>query len=143
MSTSGAPIRVKQIDHVTFVVKDLEASRRFYVDTLGMDEVPRPNFSFAGKWFQAGSTQIHLIAEHDDSGPARVFIPEECRISRTRHIAFEVDDALAARDALVSRGHEIVAGPQHRPDGPTQIYVMDPDQNLVELFSIDQRDQGA
>src|SRR5688572_23821321 len=50
-------LRVKSIDHATFVVKDLERSRRFYVDGLGMDEVPRPAFSFDGLWFQAGATQ--------------------------------------------------------------------------------------
>ena len=40
-----APINVKHIDHVTLVVKDVEASRRFYVDLLGMTDVPRPAFS--------------------------------------------------------------------------------------------------
>lgn len=132
----AAPIRVRQIDHVTVVVKDLQRSRQFYAEVLGMQEVPRPAFSFAGLWFQAGSTQIHLILEHDESGPARVFVPEKCSISRTRHFAFEVDDALAARDRLNELGIEIVAGPKSRPDGPTQLYVMDPDRNLVELFSL-------
>ncbi|MCA9080507.1 MAG: VOC family protein [Planctomycetaceae bacterium] len=131
----SAPIQVKRIDHVTLVVKDLEASRRFYVDVLGMEEVPRPNFSFPGLWFQAATTQIHLILEHDESGPAGVFLPEECSISRTRHVAFEVDNALQAHDELNRLGIEIVAGPKNRPDGPTQLYVFDPDQNLVELYS--------
>ena len=44
-----SPIRVKSLDHVTIVVKDLKATRRFYVEALGMDEVPRPNFSFSGQ----------------------------------------------------------------------------------------------
>ena len=60
-------IAVKSLDHATLVVKDLDRSRRFYVDVLGMREVPRPAFSFAGSWFQAGATQIHLILEF--SGP--------------------------------------------------------------------------
>jgi len=129
------PIQVKRIDHVTLVVKDLETSRKFYVDLLGMEEVHRPNFLFAGSWFQAGTTQIHLILEHDESGPASVFLPEECSISRTRHFAFEVDDAMAAKAVLDEQGIEIVAGPKSRPDGPTQLYIFDPDQNLVELYS--------
>ena len=132
----AAPIRVKRIDHVTFVCKDMEASRKFYADVLGMDEVPRPGFKFPGLWFQAGTTQIHLIGEHPESGPASVFIPEECAISRTRHVAFEVDDAMAARDRLVELGIEIQAGPKNRPDGPIQLYVFDPDRNLVELYSM-------
>ena len=44
----AAPIHVKSLDHVTIVVKDLERSRQFYVDGLGMTEVPRPSFTFPG-----------------------------------------------------------------------------------------------
>ena len=112
-----APIRVRQIDHVTLVVTDLERSRRFYVDVLGMTPVARPAFPFDGLWFQAGSTQIHLIREHADSGPADVFVPGECKISRTRHFAFEVDDALAARDRLLELGLTLADGPKHAPTG--------------------------
>lgn len=136
MNHPAPPIRVQQIDHVTIVVKDLGASRRFYVDVLGMKEVPRPDFSFAGLWFQAGRTQIHLILEHDQSGPAGGFVPEKCSISRTHHFAFEVEDALQAKARLDELGIPIVAGPKHRPDGPVQLYVFDPDRNLVELFSM-------
>src|SRR5436190_3157154 len=35
-------IQVKNIDHATLVVKDLEGSRRFYVQVLGMRGVARP-----------------------------------------------------------------------------------------------------
>lgn len=131
----AAPIRVKSIDHVTFVVADLDRSRGFYRDILGMVEVPRPNFGFAGLWFQAGATQIHLILEHADSGPAKVQLPERCSISRTRHVAFEVDDAKMTVRRLNELGIPIVAGPKQRPDGPTQLYILDPDQNLIELFA--------
>jgi catechol 2,3-dioxygenase-like lactoylglutathione lyase family enzyme len=129
------PISVKHIDHVTLVVKDLDRSRQFYGDLLGMQEIDRPAFRFPGLWFEAGKTQVHLIAEHEESGPAKVCVPEGCQLSRTRHFAFEVDDA----EAVVQRLHEldvpIAAGPKQRPDGPTQLYITDPDGNLVELFS--------
>jgi catechol 2,3-dioxygenase-like lactoylglutathione lyase family enzyme len=133
-----APIHVRHIDHVTVVVKDLQKSRSFYVGVLGMQEVPRPAFRFPGLWFAAGSTQIHLIEEHPESGPAKVFVPQECEISRTHHFAFEVDDALAATERLKELGIPIAAGPKQRPDGPTQVYVQDPDEYLVELFSMPQ-----
>jgi len=130
-----SPIQVKRIDHITLVVKDLDVSKKFYVDLLGMEPVPRPNFSFTGMWFQSAGTQIHLILEHDESGPAEVFIPEKCSMSRTRHFAFEVDNAMEVSRVLNDLDIEIVAGPKSRPDGPTQLYIMDPDQNLVELYS--------
>lgn len=128
-------INVKRIDHITLVVKDLENSRKFYVDLLGMQEVERPGFRFAGAWYQVGDAQIHLILEHPESGPARSDVPEECEISRTRHFAFEVADAHATADLLRGLEIEIVAGPKQRPDGPTQLYIFDPDRHLVELYS--------
>lgn len=134
-TTSAPAIRVKHIDHVTIVVKDLDKSREFYVGVLGMQEVERPGFGFPGLWFQAGPTQIHLILEHPESGPAGNLIAGEASISRTRHFAFEVEDALAVQQALGELGVPIVAGPKSRPDGPTQLYVRDPDGHLVELFS--------
>ena len=73
-------IQVKSLDHVTLVVKDLERAREFYVEALGMREVPRPAFSFAGSWFQAGATQVHLILEYSGSGPAGNFLPADQRL---------------------------------------------------------------
>ena len=131
----SSPIRARFIDHVTLVVKDLERSRRFYVDVLGLEEVPRPGFRFPGLWFQAGPSQIHLIGEHDESGPAGIRPSDAPSVSRTNHFAFEVADANFAAAFLKERGIPLAAGPKQRPDGPTQLYILDPDGFLVELFS--------
>jgi len=130
-----SPIRVRFIDHVTVVVKDLQRSRDFYVGVLGMEEVPRPGFGFPGLWFQAGPSQIHLIEEHEASGPAGLARSNGSSVSRGHHFAFEVADALTTVEALAGLGVKLAAGPKQRPDGPTQIYVHDPDGHLIELFS--------
>jgi catechol 2,3-dioxygenase-like lactoylglutathione lyase family enzyme len=136
MNDSPGPIRVKTLDHVTLVVKSLERSRRFYVDGLGMREVQRPGFSFAGSWFQAGETQIHLILEFDGSGPAGLPLPEREKSSRTHHFAFQVDDVQRAADRCRSLDIPIVSGPKERPDGAVQVFVADPDGHVVELCSL-------
>lgn len=128
-------LAVRAIDHVTLVVKDLERSRRFYVDVLGMQEVPRPAFSFAGSWFQAGATQIHLILEHEASGPAGNLLPAERRNMRTQHVAFAVDNAAAAVPVLEQMQVPILSGPKPRPDGYIQVFVTDPDGHVIELCS--------
>jgi catechol 2,3-dioxygenase-like lactoylglutathione lyase family enzyme/uncharacterized protein YunC (DUF1805 family) len=130
-----AHMKVKSIDHVTLVVKDLERSRQFYVDVLGMREVPRPAFSFAGSWFQAGATQIHLILEYPGSGPAGNPLAATQRNSRTHHMAFLMDDAEAALPYLKEKGVSILSGPKPRPDGYVQVFVTDPDGHVVELCS--------
>ncbi|GDY08856.1 glyoxalase [Planctomycetia bacterium] len=129
------PIQVKSLDHVTLVVKDLELSRRFYVDGLGMREVPRPAFSFPGSWFQAGPTLIHLIGEHFGGSPAGNPLAEEFRTTRSNHFAFLVDDVEAAYARAQELGMKIVSSPKARPDGFVQVFLNDPDGFVVELCS--------
>ena len=128
-------LQVKCIDHATLVVKDLERSRRFYRDVLGMRETPRPAFSFAGLWFQAGTTQIHLILEYEGSGPAGNLLPAAQRSPRTHHVAFLVEDATAAFAYLQAQEVPLVAPPKPRPDGYMQVFVADPDGHVIELCS--------
>jgi catechol 2,3-dioxygenase-like lactoylglutathione lyase family enzyme len=133
--SANLPIKVKSLDHVTIISSDLEATRKFYVDGLGMEEVARPAFDFPGLWFQAGATQIHVTLESPESGKAGwgdrgVQIP-----SRGHHFAFEVDDAIAATETARALGFQIAREPKSRPDGAIQVYFDDPDGHVVELFS--------
>jgi len=127
------PICVQSIDHVTIVVKDLTATRRFYVDVLGMKEVARPNFSFAGQWFQAGATLIHTILEFAGSSPAGLGGGAN---TRGHHFAFLVADVAAAATRLERLGITLVSPPKLRPDGAAQLFIHDPDGHLVELSSL-------
>jgi catechol 2,3-dioxygenase-like lactoylglutathione lyase family enzyme/uncharacterized protein YunC (DUF1805 family) len=133
--TGAGELRVQCIDHVTLVVKDLERSRQFYVELIGMREIRRPAFSFAGLWFQAGATQIHLISEFAGSGPAGNLLPENRRTSRTQHLAFAVDDATVAATHLKTLHVPILSGPSPRPDGYIQVFLTDPDGHVIELCS--------
>ena len=135
MNSTTASIGVKTLDHVTLIVKDLELSRQFYCDLLGMHEIYRPSFSFGGKWFQVGDAQIHLILEHDESGPVGENTSTQKKSSRNRHFALEIEDGHAAAKFFQDRGIPLVAGPQERPDGVVQIFVNDPDGYVVELCS--------
>ena len=130
-----APIQVKSLDHVTLVVKDLDQSQKFYVEGLGMRDVPRPGFTFPGLWFQAGPTQIHLIGEHAGGSPAGNPLPEQFRTPRSHHFAFLVDDVEAAYVRAQELGLKIVSPPKTRPDGFVQVFLNDPDGHVVELCS--------
>lgn len=129
-------LRVRNIDHVTIVVNDLQKSCRFYVDVLGMREVPRPPFSFDGLWFQAGQTCIHMNQANEGSGRAGLPSQGAQFVSRGHHIAFAVEDAQTALDHCHQRKISIAYGPATRPDGAIQFYVRDPDGHLIELFSL-------
>lgn len=128
-------ISVGQLNHLTLVVSDLDASRNFYVGLLGMEEVERPAFDFPGAWFQSGQTQIHVTLTDKNSGLAGWADRQVGRLSRGHHFAFQVENIHAAIAFLRGKGIEIKSGPKQRPDGPTQIYICDPDNHLIELFS--------
>jgi catechol 2,3-dioxygenase-like lactoylglutathione lyase family enzyme len=133
------------IQHVALVVSDLQRSRQFYGEQLGMEELRRPpNFTFAGAWYRAGGQEIHLIVAGDttsepgwkDPGPG-------ARAGLAVHLAIEVDDLEAERSRLEARGVGVFAGPLERGDGVVQLYVHDPDEHLVELFESTGADQSG
>ena len=132
-----------RIQHVGFVVFDLDRSRRFFAEVLGLEEVPRPpNFTFAGAWFRFGDDEIHLLAEADTTG--RAGAPNAgagAAFGLANHLAFEVDDLAAACARLAENGVALVGGPMPRGDGVAQVFFHDPDGHLLEFFERTGEDQ--
>jgi catechol 2,3-dioxygenase-like lactoylglutathione lyase family enzyme len=128
-------ISVTSFDHVTIICADLEVTRRFYVDFLGMKEVARPAFGFPGLWFQLGNVQIHATQESPEAGKAGWGDRGNSVTSRGHHIAFAVDDMSEALKIVEANGVRIASPLQQRPDGFRQVYLYDPDEHVVELVS--------
>jgi len=137
-----------RIQHVGLVVSDLERSRRFYAGALGLDEVPRPaNFAFDGAWFRFGGTEIHLLSDaHATGGAGQPEPGAGAERGMTHHLAFAVDDLDAACARLAEHGVALEGGPMPRGDGYVQVFFLDPDGHVLELFQHtgeDQRDAPA
>jgi len=133
-----------RLQHAGLVVSDLDRSRRFYADALGLEEVPRPrNFTFAGAWFRFGVDEIHLLAEADTTG--RAGTPDAgagAAFGLANHLACEVDDLDVACARLDENGVAIIGGPMPRGDGVAQVFFRDPDGHLLELFERTGEDQS-
>jgi catechol 2,3-dioxygenase-like lactoylglutathione lyase family enzyme len=132
--TALPSLAVNAFGHVTLICADLEATRRFYVDFLGMKEVPRPAFNFPGLWFETGSVQIHATEQSAEAGAAG-WKAAGSITSRAHHIAFAVDDVSKTLETVAAHSVRIASPPQRRPDGFQQLYVYDPDNHLIELVS--------
>jgi catechol 2,3-dioxygenase-like lactoylglutathione lyase family enzyme len=128
-------LAVTSFDHFTLIVDDLDASREFYVDFLGMTESPRPDFKFPGAWFEIGAVQIHVTCSSDRAGLAGWGDRHVKSISRGHHFAFTVKNFDDAMSVINSLGLKIGDGPKCRPDGAKQVYIYDPDGHLVEICS--------
>jgi len=133
-----------RLQHCGLVVSDLERSRRFYGEALGLEEVPRPaNFAFAGAWFAFGDTEIHLLAEADTTARAGMPPPGPGLAGGlATHLALEVDDVPAWQARLGAQGVAPASGPMPRGDGVDQLFVFDPDGYVVELFARTGDDQA-
>lgn len=132
------------LQHVALIVSDLDASRQFYGEQLGMEELQRPaSFGFSGAWYQAGGQEIHLIAAADTSAKAGWGNPgPRTDVGLATHLAFEVDDLDAECARLDSLGVRACSEARPRGDGVVQIYFEDPDKHLVELFQRTGADQS-
>ena len=54
---------ISDMNHFTVLTQDLDATRRFYIDILGLKEGYRPDLGFPGTWLYVGDQAIlHVIA---------------------------------------------------------------------------------
>lgn len=118
-------LTVLELNHATLYVRDLAASVAFYDEVLGLPRLPRPDFGFAGAWFALGSQQLHLNVDTQNQDKER----------HSLHVAFLVQDAAVAAQALQERGVALQSGPVLRPDGAVQVFFQDPDGYLLEFMS--------
>ncbi len=129
-------VPIKGLQHCSFIVRDLDTSRWFYGEVIGLQEVPRPStFAFRGAWYRFGSDEIHLISADDSTAPAGMRDPGPARRSGlATHVAFEVADLDGLLARLEAHGIELAGGPAPRGDGVTRFWVQDPDGYLLEFF---------
>jgi catechol 2,3-dioxygenase-like lactoylglutathione lyase family enzyme len=113
--------QVTQIDHVSVVITDVERSRRFYRDLLGLKEVAKPRtFDFVVLWFDLGNQQLHLLLK-----------PQPDTLS-PRHFALRVADVAAARAHFRRYG---VGVQETTPiPGADRFFISDPDGNRIEII---------
>jgi catechol 2,3-dioxygenase-like lactoylglutathione lyase family enzyme len=119
-------MHVQRLDHVTINTYDLDATRRFYVDVIGLHNGERPPFAFPGLWLYIGQTAvIHVVglSTDDDRLPGGGAVD---------HIAFRVDGLAAMRERL--QRENIAASEAVVPrTGDVQIFVHDPNGVRLEL----------
>jgi len=134
-------MKIRTLDHTALLVSDVERSRHFYGQLLGLEEVARPaSFDFPGAWFRMGNTEIHLIGNAESGQVEQVrqsnHRAEELARGHHTHFALEVDDHDLDETVryLQARDIAIVGGPRPRGDGVMQLYIRDPDNYIVELF---------
>ena len=121
-------LTVRELGHVSFFVRDLDASRRFYSGVLGLTETGtgkngRIVFFSAGRHHHDVSCEVMRA---DGPGPQPHGVPG------LYHVAFDVgvslDDLTKARAWVESHGLPPFG------ETPSSFCVRDPDDHMVELY---------
>ena len=113
-------MKLSGVHHVSINVHDAEEVGRFYMDVLGLEKLPRPDFGIPGLWLRSGGQEIHLIQREGHEAP------------EGQHFAFRVEDLDATVEELEGRGVEVSKVFQI-PGGGRQCFIHDPAGNMVEL----------
>jgi len=112
------------LNHVSVSASDLEASTHFYEELFGLKRIATPNFGSPTRWLRVGDLQLHLFLRAGDP-PAH------------HHFALTVQDfetVYRKAQRLDAFDQIIVGGPiRELPDHSVQMYLRDPDGNLVEV----------
>jgi catechol 2,3-dioxygenase-like lactoylglutathione lyase family enzyme len=128
---------ITHMQHFMVLSKDLEQTRAFYCDVLGLRAGPRPPFRFDGLWIYAGDVaciHVALRSSYDatsrtDANPAD---PNAHGSGSVDHSAFAATDF----DELVARFEK--HGVRYRATKVPgkdlrQLFVFDPDGIQIEL----------
>jgi catechol 2,3-dioxygenase-like lactoylglutathione lyase family enzyme len=113
-----------QINHVSVNALDLSESVDFYVELLGAEPIPTPNFGLPVQWLALGPTQLHLFERN-------------LQPTSHHHLAITVDDVEPVYRAAARRGafdrHAFGNHLVELPGDVVQLYLRDPAGNLVEI----------
>ena len=115
------PLQISQIDHCSVIITDVERSRRFYRDVLGLKEIHKPRtFDFVVLWFDLGNMHIHLL------------LKDKADTISPRHFALRVADATRARKYF--RDQDVAIQETTPIPGADRFFIHDPDGNRIEVI---------
>jgi catechol 2,3-dioxygenase-like lactoylglutathione lyase family enzyme len=139
-------LQIETVHHVSLPASNLQRSAEFYEGVLGLEAMERPPFDFDGRWYKVGDRSLHLIVPNPGEQPA--FRRSQAIDSHDGHFAIRVASYAAAVAHLEAKGFRRSAdrNPVPTSDNPRpmrlsptgvagfpQIYVLDPDHNVIEI----------
>lgn len=108
------------LSHLFMLVNDLDAARRFWVDTIGLKVLlEEPGYVRVG-----GDDGFHIGIEEGVPGPVNA-----------TEIAVRVPDVDAAYQRLVEAGVAVEGPPTDQPWGARHAWLADPDGRRMSIFS--------
>jgi methylmalonyl-CoA/ethylmalonyl-CoA epimerase len=107
---------IGRLNHVAIAVRDIAKASAVYRETLGAvvsEKVPQPDHGVNTVFITLPNTKIELLEPLGEDSPIAKFL-ERNPDGGIHHICYEVDDIIAARDQLKSRGARVLGSGEPR-----------------------------
>jgi catechol 2,3-dioxygenase-like lactoylglutathione lyase family enzyme len=119
----------QSLNHFTIVTRDLEATKDFYTEIVGLEVGDRPPLAFDGYWLYCGGVPtVHLIYNRKGDKP----IEGSPGTGRLDHIAFASTGLKDMRAKL--KQNEVKYEERVLPRmNMTQLFYYDPDGIAIEM----------
>ncbi len=128
---------LSELNHYFVRANDLKATRDFYVNVLGFEQMPRPDFPFPGYWLGVnGKIQVHM-APHNIPNKEMYYLgtPKNAATDQTGvvdHIAFLATEPQEFVERFRTLGLEF--RPRYLSDSQLyQLMIRDPNGLMIEL----------
>lgn len=122
----------QSLNHYTIKVRDLEQTKDFYQDIVGLKVGERPPLPFPGYWLYCGDVPtVHLIGYRPEDPQIQDAPSDPAATGRLDHIAFSCDGLNEMRSHLKERGIKFDERVLPRLN-MTQLFYLDPDGISVE-----------
>ena len=129
---------ITELNHYLLVAKDLEKTKKFYQDVLGMEIASeRPDFGFPGYWLKVGEEIcVHLASQAPNTIRDQFLLKKHPKgttgSGSVDHIAFLAKDPHEVRSRIQKNKVEMHF--RSFPDAKLfQIFLKDPDDVTIEL----------
>ena len=131
------------LNHYLVVSKNLERSKKFYQEVLGMQLAERPDFGFPGYWLKAGDgICVHLASQDPNKIRDQFLLKKHPKgtsgSGSVDHIAFLAKNPQEVRERI--RKNKVEMHFRSFPDAKLfQIFLKDPDDVTIELNFLGER----
>ena len=128
---------VTAINHYLVVSKNLERSKKFYQEVLGLELAERPDFGFPGYWLKTGDNIcVHLASQNPNKIRDNFLLKKHPKgttgSGSVDHIAFLAQNPEEVRNRIQKNKVEMHF--RSFPDARLfQIFLKDPDDVTIEL----------
>ena len=110
---------IGRLNHVAIAVRDLAKASAIYRDVLGAnvsEPVPQPDHGVTTVFITLPNTKLELISPLGADSPIAKFM-ERMPEGGIHHVCYEVDDIVAAREALREKNVNLLLTDINLPDG--------------------------